>query len=115
MAISLRVLPVLMLGLLLPAGWVFSQQPQTRVTLGIKPDYMYTFKGEGVRVNGLVEGHTAEKAGIREGDILVAFDDKKIKDIFAYRDRLSEYSPGDRAKITVNRDGQVFSVNIQFK
>lgn len=115
MAVSLRFLFVLVWGTLLPSGWAFAQQPKTKVTLGIKPDYMYTFKGEGVRVNGLVEGQSAEKAGIRAGDIIVAFDDNKIKDIFAYRDQLSRYNPGDRVKVTLNRDGQVFAVNIQFK
>lgn len=115
MVFSLRLFFVLLLGISLPTTKAFSQQPKTKVTLGIKPDYMYTFKGEGVRVNGLVEGHSAEKAGIREGDIIVAFDDKKIKDIFAYRDQLSQYGPGDRVKVTVNRDGQIFNVPIQFK
>lgn len=114
MTVSLRILFIWLMGVLLPAG-VFAQQPKTKVTLGIKPDYLYTFSGEGVRVKGLVEGHSAQKAGIREGDIIVAFDDKKIKDIFAYRDRLSEYNPGDRVKVTVNRDGQIFYVNVQFR
>ena len=114
MTVSLRFLFVCLMGIVLPTG-VWAQQPKTKVTLGIKPDYLYTFKGEGVRVNGLVEDQPAQKAGIREGDIIMAFDDKKIKDIFAYRDRLTEYNPGDRVKVTVNRDGQVFHVTIQFK
>lgn len=115
MSIPYRIFYILLMGFLLPAASLFAQQPKTKVTLGIKPDYMYTFKGEGVRVGGLVSGHTAEKAGIREGDVITAFDDKKIKDIFAYRDALSQYAPGDRVKLTVNRGGQVFAVPIQFK
>jgi len=110
-----KYLLMLCMGLLLYTGTAWAQQPKTKVTLGIKPDYMYTFKGSGVRINGVLDGETAQKAGLREGDIIMAFDDKPIKDIFAYRDLLSEYSPGDQVKVKVNRDGQVFTVMVRFK
>lgn len=103
------------MGLLLYTGTALAQQPKTKVTLGIKPDYMYTFKGTGVRINGVLDGETAQKAGLREGDIIMAFDDKPIKDIFAYRDLLSEYSPGEQVKVKVNRDGQIFTVTVRFR
>ena len=115
MTLFFRSLFVAFVGLMLHGGTAFGQQPKTRVTLGIKPDYMYTFKGTGVRINGLVEGGTAQKVGLRAGDIITAFDDHSIKDIFAYRDLLSQYSPGDEVKISVNRDGQRFVVPIRFK
>lgn len=109
-----HILPVLTF-FLLSAGTALSQQPQTKVTLGIKPDYMYTFKGRGVRINGVLDGQPAKQAGLREGDVITAFDSRAIKDIFAYRDKLSTYAPGDKVRLTVNRDGQVFTVPIQFR
>jgi len=81
-----------------------AQQPDTKVTLGIKPDYWYTMKGDGVKVKDVIKGQTAEQTGLKAGDIISAFNNKKIKDIFAYRDMLQTFSPGDSVLITVLRN-----------
>lgn len=93
----------------------FAQQPETKVTLGIKPDYMYTLKGKGVRVNGLVEGKLAQSVGIKEGDIITAFNGEDIKDIFEYKSQLEKISPGDKVKVTISRNGQVIAIPVWFK
>ena len=97
------------------SGKLFAQQPETKVTLGIKPDYWYTMDGTGVRLKGVVKGEIAEKLGMQEGDIILAFDDKPIKDIFAYKDLLSKYSSGDKVKVKVRRDKKIIYFNATFK
>lgn len=101
--------------LLLSAGISSAQQPQTKVTLGIKPDYMYTFKGKGVRVTDVIDGQPAKQAGIQAGDIITSFNGVEIKDIFAYKDELSKYKDGDKVKVTVQRDGKSLSLPVTFK
>lgn len=93
---------------------VLAQQPKTKVTLGIKPDYWYTMDGTGVRIDGVLKGETAQKAGMQEGDIIVALDDHKVKNIFAYRDLLNKYAPGDKVKISVLRNQKTIYFNVKF-
>ena len=92
-----------------------AQQPETKVSLGIKPDYFYHFKGKGVKVGGIVAGKAAEHAGIKEGDIITALDDKPIETIYVYRDMLQTYNKGDKVKVTLNRKGQVINTNAVFE
>src|SRR5581483_4850319 len=50
----------------------------------------------------------ARKAGFREGDILISFDDKidlhRETDLLAYA--VTHHKPGDRVRVTVLRDGK---------
>lgn len=91
-----------------------AQQPKTRVTLGIKPDYWFTKEGTGVRVKGIVKATAAERAQLKKNDIILAFDQKAIKNIFTYRDLLSEYKSGDKVILKVKRDGKILLLNAQF-
>ncbi len=93
----------------------FAQQPETKVTLGIKPGYFFSSKGKGVLVDDIIEGNAAEKAGIQAGDIITAFDDKPITTIFKYKDMLGQYKPGDKVKVTVQRKEQTIVLDAQFQ
>jgi len=90
-----------------------AQQPATKVTLGIKPDYWHSIKG-GVTIGAVIEGKIAQKAGMQAKDVIVGFDEKLINDIFEYRDLLNKYAPGDKVKVTVFRDKKVMYFHITF-
>lgn len=90
----------------------YSQKPDTKVNLGIKPDYF--FSGTGVHVKDVIAGKPAQKAGIKGGDVITAFDETQISDIFHYRNVLNEYSPGDKAKVTVKRNKKSVSFDVKF-
>ncbi len=107
-----RLRHLLCLLLLFTALPAIAQQPDTKVTLGIKPDYL--FSGKGVRVKGILPGKTAEKYGIKTGDVILAFDEKPIKNVFAYRDLLSEYNPGDKVKIKLLRGDKTIFAEVTF-
>ncbi len=94
------------------AGMASAQQPKTSVTLGIKPDYWST---KGVKVKGILKGTAAERAGLKEKDVIVAFDGKEIKNIFTYRDLLSEYKPGDKVVVKIKRNGKLLLLPAQFE
>lgn len=92
-----------------------AQQPDTKVTLGIKPDYWYTAKGKGVKVKGLVKDGLAEDLGLKPEDIITVMNGKKIRDIFVYRDLLSTYSKNDSVVITVVRNSKSLIFRSRFR
>ena len=104
---------ILSIILLFFVGNAQAQKPDTKVSLGIKPDYF--FSGDGVRVKEPVKDKTAYKAGIKAGDVITAFDKTIITGIFQYRDLLNQYKSGDKVKVTIKRNEKLFSYDIQFE
>ncbi|MEO7308321.1 MAG: M20/M25/M40 family metallo-hydrolase [Ferruginibacter sp.] len=82
------------------------------VSLGIMPDY--TFSGTGVRADGISEGKTAEKAGIKTGDVIVQIGDHKIPDVQGYMQVLGKFKKGDATKVTVKRGAEEIVFDIVF-
>ncbi len=76
--------------------------------LGTIPDFTPVEKG--VKISGVRAGSPADKAGLVAGDIIVAFDDKEIKDLYAMTDGLRARKAGDSVRITVLRAGQPVTV-----
>jgi serine protease Do len=54
----------------------------------------------------VLSGSPAEKAGIREGDIILAIEDDDITETTSLTTLISDYKVGDTVEITVNRDGK---------
>ena len=61
---------------------------------------------EGALVSKVLGDGPSAKAGIEEGDIIIRFDDKEIKEMEDVTDLLLDYNPGDKVKITVVRNGE---------
>ena len=83
-----------------------------KVTLGIMPDY--TFSGSGVRVDGVVEGKTAQKVGIKTGDVLMQLGDHKFTDLQTYMEALSKFNKGDATKVKLKRGNEEISFDVVF-
>jgi serine protease Do len=62
--------------------------------------------GGGARVEHVAEGSPAEKAGIREGDILVGIDGREIKRPLDLTARILAAEPGQRVALELIRDGE---------
>jgi len=54
----------------------------------------------------ITPGSAADKAGIRNGDIIVAIDDARLDYNTSLRQLLLRYQPGDAVQVTVLRDGE---------
>ncbi len=65
------------------------------------PDY--TFSGNGLRADGIINGKIAQKAGMVAGDIITRLGDFAVTDINSYMAALSKFKKGDPAKVTVTR------------
>jgi len=61
---------------------------------------------KGVYVTEVYDDSPAESAGIEEGDVVVAIDDKKIDNIDALVKAIQSREPGDDISLTVDRDGK---------
>ena len=97
-----------------------------KVTLGIKGYDASTYASyaksqgqqiatdEGVFVIESVEDSSAEKAGIKQGDIIVKLGDTKVTSMSDLTKCLYEYKSGDSTTIVVNRDGSEKQLKVKF-
>lgn len=69
---------------------------------------------QGVLVTGVGEGSPAEKAGLNDGDVIVAVDDEDTRSAGQLRSQIGMRSVGDEVEITVIRDKRrkVFEVEV---
>ena len=84
--------------------------PQRTASLGSVPDFEHT--GGGVRFADVVAGSAAAHAGLRKGDVLVAFDGQPIADLRAYSNALKTKQPGDKVRVKVKRGGEDVVVDV---
>ena len=61
---------------------------------------------EGVRLQGVSPGSPAERAGLRGGDVIVAFGGAPVRSLEEYAALLFSSRAGARVEITVDRDGR---------
>ncbi len=68
---------------------------------------------EGVLVSSVREGTAAEKAGIKEEDVIIKVDDIPIRNNSHLRVVISSSRPGDQRKIKVIRDGKEKTITVK--
>lgn len=68
----------------------------------------------GILVSSVSTGSPAEKAGLKEGDIIIAVDDKSTHSTGQLRSRIGAKSIGDKVQITVIRENKQkkFKINV---
>ena len=59
--------------------------------------------GPGMRVNGVVEGSAADRAGLIKGEVLLAIDDELINDMLRLRQVLNRFEAGQEISVSVKR------------
>ena len=70
---------------------------------------------DGVYITEVLKGSAADKAGIKSGDVLVAVDSARVRNAAAVQEAVNSYRPGDKAELTVIRDGKEKVVEVEFK
>jgi aminopeptidase YwaD len=66
----------------------------------------------GVRFSDVQPNSPAAKAGLKGGDVLVKFGDKKILNLYDFTDALRGSKVGDVVQVTVTRDGKEITVPV---
>ena len=83
-----------------------------KVSLGVMPDYVNN--GDGMRVDAVLEGRAGEKAGLKNGDIIIQMGDMKIKDIYGYMEALGKFKKGETTTMIVKREGKEVELTVTF-
>ncbi len=81
-----------------------------RAYTGTIPDY--ATEVEGLRLSGVIAGGPAERAGLREGDVIVEFSGQRIANIYDYTYALGSVKIGESVKVICLRDGERLEVVI---
>ena len=84
-----------------------------KVTLGVMPDY--SFQGEGMRIDGVLEARPAKKAELEGGDVLIQIGDTPVKDIYDYMEGLSKFKQGDKTSVKIKRGDRVLKKEVTFE
>jgi serine protease Do len=80
----------------------------------VKPELLQVYGAkEGVFVQGVTPGMPADKAGIREADIITAINGKPLKDGQDLVNRISETPVGSEVKVSVLRDKKVHELVVR--
>lgn len=77
---------------------------ERKVSLGIMPDF--AFSGQGSRISGVGQDSPAERAGLREGDIIIGINTTKVNRLKDLSDILKSLHAGDNISIVFLREGK---------
>ena len=95
---------------------VKEEQPRPRVAqgvrLGVRPDYAYQ-GGDGMRIEGVSPGGAAEKAGLKEGDVIAAIDGVPVGTVNGYMAALVGKKTGTAIEVVVLRGGKKETVTVR--
>lgn len=69
----------------------------------------------GVYITEVLNGSAADKAGVKSGDVLVKIDSIKITNSASVQETVNRFHPGDKAELTVIRDGNEKTLEVTFK
>jgi hypothetical protein len=78
---------------------------------GSVPDFAN--EGQGVKFAEVRAGSPAAKAGLRGGDVMIAFAGMPIKTLYDFTFALREKKPGDRVDVVVVRDGKEVKASVE--
>lgn len=92
----------------------------TRGFMGVSPqpidrdiaDAFHLDKTEGVLVAEVVKDSPAEKAGIKQGDIIIEYNGRPVKTVGGFRNEISLTSPGTEVKLKINRRGEILTIGV---
>ena len=69
----------------------------------------------GVYIVEVSKSGAADKAGVKAGDVLTGIDSTRITNTASVQEAVSRFSPGDKAVLTVIRDGKELKLDVTFK
>ena len=64
-------------------------------------------------IGAVSSGSPAEKAGLKEGDVIIKLGDIEVKNLREYSDALKKFSPGDVVELVYTRDGKENKTRIE--
>jgi hypothetical protein len=84
-----------------------------KVTMGVIPDY--SFEGRGMRIDGILEGRSALKAGLQKGDVVIGMNEYIINNLNDYMKALYIFQKGQTIQLTIIRDKTELKLPLTFQ
>lgn len=75
-------------------------------------DAFHLEKPEGVLVSEVVKGSPADKAGVKQGDIIVEYNGVPIKSLGGFRNDISLTAPGSTVELKINRKEKIIKISV---
>jgi len=97
------------LRILTPQGQLAAIDPP--VMVGVLLDY--SSEEAGIIVQRVLKGLPGDSAGLKDGDVIVEIEDKKVESNQSLRDALENKKPGNSLKVVVDREGERKELTIQ--
>jgi hypothetical protein len=98
-------------GLLQLTGSTTQPSHGGRASMGAIPDYSQGEEAKGgMRIGGIMPGSPAEKAGLKQNDMVTEFNGMKIDNMIDYTNALGKAKPGEKAHLKLLRDGKPFEI-----
>ncbi len=66
---------------------------------------------EGALVAEVMKGSPAEQAGLKQGDIVIQYNNTPVKSIGSFRNEISMMKPGTKVNLKVNRNGKILTLS----
>jgi serine protease Do len=70
---------------------------------------------QGIYVNGVSQGGSAEEAGIKEGDVITKIQNTAVSSVSELQEQISRYRPGDKVNVSIVRDKKELNVDVVLK
>ncbi len=74
-----------------------------------------SIKADGIFIHEVQNGGPIERAGIRDGDIIISYDGKEITDLEVMEKEIKNSEPGKKVVLEVMRGNSIFNVGLAFK
>jgi serine protease DegQ len=83
----------------------------------LNPEIIAAFKlpkdAKGILISGVLKNGPAELGGVKPGDVLKEVNDKPLEDVRSLLNAVAALTPGDSAKLLVDRKGQSIVLSVQ--
>ena len=66
----------------------------------------------GIYIGYVIKDGAADKAGIKDGDIITSIDGKSVNSNAEFNEVIAQHSPGDVVKVAIERDGKPFYFDV---
>jgi serine protease Do len=76
------------------------------VTTGVNNDGSNDTKPDGAAITNITKGSAAEKAGLKEGDVIIKINDKKVEDPEDLTTTIGSFKPKEEVTVYYKRDGK---------
>ncbi len=70
---------------------------------------------EGAFVRGLMDGGAASDAGIKEGDVILAIEGRKVRNVTELQEQIGKYRPGDKITVGVLRNNDPKEIEVELR